>query len=95
MELLFVVLGGVIVGLLAHFVLPGRDTRGVALAPAVGAAVAAVVWEGLTWLGWSADGGWIWVVSLVAPAVVSAVVCRVTTRSRRAHDDALVARLVG
>ena len=34
--------------------------------PPIGAGVAAVVWVALTWLGWAWDGGWIWVVSLVA-----------------------------
>jgi uncharacterized membrane protein YeaQ/YmgE (transglycosylase-associated protein family) len=94
MELLFVVLGGAILGVIAHVALPAPDTRGALLAPAVGAASAAVLWEALTWLGWPADGGWIWVVSLVVPAIAAGVVCRVTTRSRRAHDDELVARLM-
>ena len=94
MELLFIVLGGAILGVIAHLALPGRGTRGAFLSPAVGAASAAVLWEALTWLGWPADGGWIWVVSLVVPAVVAAVVCRVTAKSRLAHDDGLVARLM-
>jgi len=66
MELLFVVLGGAILGLAARYSLPRRHTYGSALVPAVGAGVAAVVWVALTWLGWAWDGGWIWVVSLVA-----------------------------
>jgi uncharacterized membrane protein YeaQ/YmgE (transglycosylase-associated protein family) len=94
MELLFVVLGGAILGVIAHVALPARDTRGALLAPAVGASSAAVLWEALTWLGWPADGGWIWVVSLVVPVIAAGVVCRVTARSRRAHDDELVARLM-
>ncbi|WP_423923205.1 hypothetical protein ACPEEZ_04415 [Frigoribacterium sp. 2-23] len=94
MELLFVVLGGTIIGFIAHFALPAADTRGVLLAPAFGAAVSGIVWEVLFWLGWKADGGWIWVFSLVIPAVVAVVVCTVSARRRRAADSTAFARLL-
>ena len=41
MELLFVVLGGAILGLAARYSLPRRHTYGSALVPAIGAGVAA------------------------------------------------------
>jgi hypothetical protein len=41
MELLFVTLGGVILGLIARYVLPHRHVHGVVLIPAIGAAAAA------------------------------------------------------
>jgi hypothetical protein len=94
MELLFVVLGGAILGVIAHVALPAPDTRGALLAPAVGAASAGQPSQVRTSQRTAADGGWIWVVSLVVPAIAAGVVCRVTTRSRRAHDDELVARLM-
>jgi uncharacterized membrane protein YeaQ/YmgE (transglycosylase-associated protein family) len=71
MELLFVALGGVVIGLAARLVLPGRSTQGWILVPAIGAAVASVVWVALTWLGWKWDAGWIWLVSLGLAVVVS------------------------
>ena len=86
MELLFVVLGGAILGLAARYSLPRRHTYGSALVPAIGTAVAAVVWVALTWLGWAWDGGWIWVVSFVAAglaSVASAVVHRPAPRAQR------------
>jgi ABC-type branched-subunit amino acid transport system permease subunit len=70
-ELLFVALGGVLLGLAARYLLPGRSTQGSILVPAIGTAVACVVWVALTWLGWRWDGGWIWWVSLGLAAVVS------------------------
>ncbi len=94
MELLFVVLGGAVLGFVFHYALPDADTRGVLLAPASGAVVAAIVWEALTWAGWPADGGWIWVVGLVLPAVVAVLVCRVAAVRRRARDSDHFARLV-
>jgi len=93
-ELLFIVLGGAILGFIAHYALPDPDTRGVLVAPAAGAVVAAVVWEALTWAGWPADGGWIWVVGLVAAAVAAVGVCRGAAPRRRRHDTELYARLV-
>jgi uncharacterized membrane protein HdeD (DUF308 family) len=94
MELLFVVLGGALLGFVAHFALPAQDTRGVLLAPAAAAAVSAVVYEVLLLVGLRPDGGWIWVASLVLAGVVAILVCRVTATSRRRRDSALLARLL-
>jgi hypothetical protein len=94
MELLFVVLGGALLGFVAHFALPAADTRGVLLAPAAAASVAAVAWQVLLLAGLTADGGWIWVVSLVLSGVVAIVVCRVVATSRRRRDGDLLARLM-
>ncbi|MBT1665033.1 hypothetical protein [Curtobacterium flaccumfaciens] len=74
MELLFAVLGGVIIGAVAHVILPWRSNRGVLVGPAVGGIAAAVLWEALTWAGWQYDGTWIWVVALVGSGVVVLVV---------------------
>jgi hypothetical protein len=93
-ELLFIVLGGAILGFVLHYALPAADTRGVLLAPAVGAVVAAIVWEALTWAGWPADGGWIWVVALVVPGVAAIVACRAAATRRRARDTEQFARLL-
>ena len=88
MELLFVVLGGLIAGAIAHVVLPWRSTRGSLLGPAVGGIVAAVLWEALTWAGWKYDGTWIWVVALVGSGVVALVAEWALGRRRTAADAA-------
>lgn len=93
MELLFVVLGGAILGLAARYALPRRHTYGVALIPAVGAGVAAVVWVALTWLGWAWDGGWIWVVSLAAAGLASVGTVFLIGPRREHGDTALFERL--
>lgn len=93
MELLFVVLGGVLLGAIVRYAVPGRQSYGAALLPAIGGIVAAIVWSGLTWAGWRFDGGWIWVVSLVASGIVPLVVALLLPRSRRTADDQLFARL--
>jgi hypothetical protein len=93
MELLFVTLIAFCIGLGARYALPGRDAYGVALVPAIAAAVAAIVWVGLTWLGWKFDGGWIWVVSLAAGAVVSLVLGLIVPRLRTANDETMLQQL--
>jgi uncharacterized membrane protein YeaQ/YmgE (transglycosylase-associated protein family) len=73
-ELLFVVLGGIVVGALAHVVMPWRAFRGVLVGPAVGGIAAAVLWEALTWAGWDYGDTWIWLVALLGAAVVTIAV---------------------
>ena len=95
MELLFVVLIAAGVGFTLPFLLRGRETYGVVLPAAVSAAVASVVWVGLLWLGFTFDGGWIWVISLLAGGLAGlAVVLRVPPRRREA-DRALLSKLSG
>ena len=93
MELLFVVLGGAILGLAARYSLPRRQTYGSALVPAIGAGVAAVVWVALTWLGWAWDGGWIWVVSFVVAGLAAAASAWFIGPRRERSDAALFERL--
>jgi len=85
-ELLFAVLGGIVLGAVAHVVVPWRSTRGALLGPVVGGVVAAVAWEALTWAGWRYDGTWIWVVALIGAGVV-AVVTEWVLGTRRARAD--------
>ncbi|MEF2975700.1 hypothetical protein [Subtercola sp. YIM 133946] len=94
MELLFIVLAGLIMGGIARYLFPLRETHGVVLMPAVGAITAAIIWEVLTWLGWPYDGGWIWVVTLIVTALVVAITPPVLGRSRRAHDRAQLTALL-
>jgi hypothetical protein len=86
MELLFVALGGAILGLAARYALPRRLTHGSVLVPAVGTCVAALVWVALTWLGWAWDGGWIWWVSLILAGIAAVVVDLLLGKRREAAD---------
>ena len=86
MELVYVTVIGAGIGLLLRYVLPGRQVYGVLLLPAVGAAATAVVWVGMVWLGVTFDTPWIWVASLSASLVASAVVAVAVSRRRIAWD---------
>jgi uncharacterized membrane protein YeaQ/YmgE (transglycosylase-associated protein family) len=87
MELLFVILGGVILGLIARYALPHRSTNGVLLLPALGGAVSAVVWVALTWAGLAWDTGIIWWITFAATALVCAAVAITLGRNRERHDE--------
>jgi len=93
MELLFITLGGAILGLIARYTLPHRDNHGAALVPAIGAAIAAVLWVALTWAGLAWDGGWIWVITLVATGVAVAVIDPIIGKNRGNADNARLAAL--
>jgi hypothetical protein len=93
MELLFVVLGAALIGLGLRYLLPGRETYGSAVLPAVSAAVAAAVWAGLTWIGWSFDGGWIWWASLIGGGVLAIATALILSPRRKRHDVSLFERL--
>lgn len=94
MELLFVAVGGALLGLAARYVVPGaRDTYGVLLTPAIGTAVTVAVWVALLWAGLTFDGGWIWLVSLLAGAAASLAVPFVLPARRQAADAKLLAEL--
>jgi len=95
MELLFVIIIGAGIGIVLRYLIPGRQTYGILIAPAVGAIAAAVVWSGLTWLGWTFDGGWIWVVSLGAAAVASVVAELIIPRVRNEADARMLHQLSG
>jgi hypothetical protein len=90
MELLFITLGGAIIGLIARYALPYRHAHGSVLVPAFGAGFAAALWVALTWAGLKWNGGWIWWITLVGTAVVVAVADLVIGRVREQHDEKLL-----
>ena len=75
------------VGLALHFARPLRATRGVALAPLLETATAALIYTSLTWLGLAESNPWLWVASIVIPAAVTALVVSLVSRARAAHDE--------
>lgn len=94
MELLFVVLGGILLGLIARYSLPRRHTTGVLLLPALGAAVSALVWVALTWAGLKWDAGIIWWITLVVTALVCGAAAVAVGRSRERADEARLSALL-
>lgn len=86
MDIILALVFGAAVGLIAHFALPGRATRGAALAPLLGAVVGAAVWLAMTWAGATTADPWIWLASILVPAVVTFAVVALLARIRHARD---------
>lgn len=84
---MFVILGGILIAGGVRYLLPRRHAYGVLLLPALGGAVAAVTWAALTWVGWKFDGGWIWVASLVLPAVAATLIALILGVRRDTADE--------
>jgi len=93
MELLFVCIAAASIGAVARYALPGRETHGVLLLPAIAIAVGAAVWALLTWFGMRFDGGWIWVVTLALTALAPVAAGALLPRRRREADARLLATL--
>ncbi|MEL0627226.1 hypothetical protein V6245_09755 [Salinibacterium amurskyense] len=86
MELLFVTVIGASLATIVRYLLPSRGMYGMALLPAVGAAVTATVWVALVWVGLTFDGTWIWVASLLAGVGAAVATAVMLPRYREAAD---------
>lgn len=86
MQILLAFIVGGAMGAAAHYLVPGRGTRGVALGPVLGAFAAGLVWMILTWAGVGLDSPWLWLSAFVAPIVVTYPVLLILARTRTARD---------
>ena len=93
MELLFVAVIAVGIGVVAFAAAPHRDRMGIVLLPALAMAFAAVVWVALTWAGLPWNGGWIWVATLLGTGVVTIFAALRIGRERQRSDARLFTRL--
>jgi uncharacterized membrane protein YeaQ/YmgE (transglycosylase-associated protein family) len=92
-QILIAFIIGAVIGMAAHFQVPQRQSRGVALGPVVGALSAGLAWMILTWAGVGIDTPWPWLAALIVPAVVTYPTLILLTRSRVARDARDRARL--
>lgn len=93
MQILLAFIIGAAIGAAAHFLVRGRSTRGVALAPILGSFSAGLVWMILTWAGVGLESPWLWLSAVVAPLVVTYPALVILARTRAAHDARERARL--
>ncbi|WP_426320187.1 hypothetical protein [Microbacterium sp. E-13] len=93
MQILIAFIVGAVVGLGIHFQLHQRLTRGVVLAPMIGAVSAGAAWTILTWLGVGIDSPWPWLAALIVPIAVTYPAIILVSRARVARDAREKARL--
>lgn len=87
MYILLALVGACVLGIAAHFLISGRERRGVALAPAIATAVSAIVYTALQWSGVGEDSVWLWLASTLGAAAVAALAAAALTAARRRGDE--------
>lgn len=93
MYILLALVGACALGIAAHYMIGGRELRGVALTPAIATAVAALLYTGLQWLGVGEGSIWLWVASIVGSVVIAAGGTVAIVASRRRSDASAKAAL--
>lgn len=85
---------GAAIGALLRYVIPGRETHGLLLLPALGAVTTATAWVVMVVNDWSLGDPWIWTLALVAPIVTCTIAALVLARVRPARDEQRLHRLL-
>ncbi|MFJ2542261.1 hypothetical protein [Microbacterium sp. NPDC087589] len=93
MYILLALVGACALGIAAHYMIGGRELRGVVLTPAIATAVAALLYTGLQWLGVGEGSIWLWVASIVGSVVIAAGATVAIVASRRRSDASAKAAL--
>ncbi|WP_019179803.1 hypothetical protein [Microbacterium yannicii] len=93
MQILLAFILGAVIGIGIHFQLHQRLTRGVVVAPMIGAVSAGLAWTILTWAGVGIDTPWPWLAALIVPIAVTYPAVILLSRVRVAHDAREKARL--
>ena len=94
MYILLALIGACALGIAAHFLIGGRELRGVALTPAVATATSAIVYTGLQWAGVGEDSIWLWLASVIGAVAVAALATVAIVAARR-HADATAKAALG
>jgi len=87
MELAFILVYGSLLGLMAPYILSGKENYGALLAPALALVFGFGVWTILTWVGLSYSDIWIWLITMLGMPVAMIVGVRVI-RARRLAQEA-------
>ncbi|MBS0025564.1 hypothetical protein [Microbacterium paraoxydans] len=86
MYILLALIAACALGIAVHYAIGGRELRGVALAPAVATAAAAILYTALQWAGVGEDSPWLWLASILGAVAVSVVATLAVTALRRRTD---------
>ncbi len=93
MYILLALIGACALGIAAHFLIGGRELRGVAVTPAIATAIAAVVYTAMQWAGVGEGSVWLWLASVLGAVVLASVATVALVAARRRSDAAARAAL--
>lgn len=86
MYILLALVAACALGIAAHYLIGGRELRGVAVTPAIATAAAAVVYTALQWAGLGEDSVWLWLASVLGAVAIAAVATLAIVAARRRSD---------
>lgn len=93
MYILLALVGACVLGIAAHFLIAGRELRGVVITPAVSTAAAAAIYTSLQWAGVGEDNVLLWLASVLGAVIIGAGVTMIIVAARRRSDAAAKAAL--
>lgn len=86
MYILLALIAACALGIAAHFLIGGRDLRGVAVTPAIATGAAAGLYTVLQWVGLAETNPLLWLASIFGSVVVAALVTILLVAARRRSD---------
>jgi uncharacterized membrane protein YeaQ/YmgE (transglycosylase-associated protein family) len=90
MELAFILVYGSLLGLMAPYMISGKENYGVLLAPALSLVYGFASWTICTWAGLSYTDFWIWAITMLGMPAVMVFGVRFVRERRLAHEPAAV-----
>ncbi|WEK62662.1 MAG: hypothetical protein P0Y60_08015 [Candidatus Microbacterium colombiense] len=86
MYILLALIGACVLGIAAHFLIGGRELRGVVLTPAIATAASALIYTGMQWGGVGEDSIWLWLASVLGAVFVASLATLALVSARRRSD---------
>ncbi|MEY4417597.1 MAG: hypothetical protein RIQ88_35 [Actinomycetota bacterium] len=86
MEIVFILIYGALLGLMAPYLLSGKEYFGNLLAPAIAWGFGFLAWIILTWVGLSYNDYWIWSVTMLGMPVAMILGVRFIRAKRMAEE---------
>jgi uncharacterized membrane protein YeaQ/YmgE (transglycosylase-associated protein family) len=90
MEIAFILVYGSLLGLMAPYIISGKENFGVLLPPAISLIYGYFVWAVLTWAGFSYNEFWIWAITMLGMPVAMLVGVRIIRQRRLAKETTTV-----
>lgn len=88
MEIAFILVYGSLLGLMAPYMITGKENYGILLAPALALAYGFASWTICTWAGLSYTDFWIWAITMLGMPAVMVLGVRFIRERRLAQEPA-------
>jgi uncharacterized membrane protein YeaQ/YmgE (transglycosylase-associated protein family) len=87
MELAFILIYGSLLGLMAPYMISGKENYGVLLAPGLSLVYGFISWTACTWFGLSYTDFWIWAITMLGMPAVMVFGVRFVRQRRLSHES--------